>query len=225
MSERALPYASCVEAVLISRVTQAATVRFLAPLGMTRGITLRDLIAPRFLDRAYQPIQLALMLRRCSVSQPDNSGCDALITAAQFLRSSLRADGRDCSLPGQGKRSRVIIYLSAQVECASRVDKTASAGGYKGEFVVVEYTWDWCRGQGSGERTRNTVAVGPCKYIAADIGQVADIEDEFRRSVEAAQLHRIAAVDGFRNHVALVQRHSRNDCTRDNPVERDLVAG
>src|SRR5882724_11493744 len=136
-----------------------------------------------------------------------------------------RADGGDCPLPRQEKSSRVIIYLSAQVEHASRVGKTTRAAGYKGEFAVVEYAWDWCRGQGPGERARNTVAVGSCKYVAADIGQVADIEDEFRRSVEAAQLRRIPPVDGFNKHVALVQRHSRNDCTRDNPVERDLVAG
>jgi hypothetical protein len=146
-------------------------------------------------------------------------------TTAQTLRPPIRADGGDCPLPGQRKSSGVIIYLSAQVECASRVGKAARAGGYKGEFVVVEYAWDWCRSQGPGERAGNTVAVGPCKYVAADIGQVADIEDEFRRSVEAAQLHRISAVDGFRKHVALVQRHSRNDCTRDNPVERHVVAG
>ncbi len=66
MSERALPYAPCVGAALVSCVTRTATVWFLAPLGMTRGITLRDLIAPRFLDRAYRPIQLVLMLRRCN---------------------------------------------------------------------------------------------------------------------------------------------------------------
>src|SRR5439155_13700773 len=113
-------------------------------------------------------------------------------SGAQSLQPSARADGGDCPVPGKGKSSRVIIYLSAQVECASRVGKTARAGGYKGEFVVVEYAWDWCRGQGPGERAGNTVAVGPCKYVAADIGQVADIEDEFRRSVEAAQLHRIS---------------------------------
>ena len=40
---------------------------------------------------------------------------------------------------GQGKSSRVSIYLSAEVECVSRAGKTARAGGYKGEFVVVEY--------------------------------------------------------------------------------------
>ena len=90
----------------------------------------------------------------------------------------MRADGGDCPLPGQGKSSCVVIYLSARVECASRVGKTARAVRYKGEFVVVEYAWDWCRGQGPGERAGNTVAVGPCKYVAADIGQVADIEDE-----------------------------------------------
>jgi len=74
-------------------------------------------------------------------------------------------------------------------------------------------------------KVRNTVAVGPCKYGAADIGQVADIEHEFRRSIEAAQVRRISPVDDFNKHVALVHRHSRNNCTRDNPVERDLVAG
>ena len=136
-----------------------------------------------------------------------------------------RADGGDCPLPRQGKSSRVSIYLSAEVECTSRVGKTARAGGYKGGFVVVEYARDWCWGQGPAERARNTVAVGPCKYVAADIGQVADIEDEFRRSIEAAQVHRMSPVDGFTKHVALVQRHIRNNCTRDNPVERDLVAG
>ena len=82
-------------------------------------------------------------------------------TGAQSLPPR-RADGGDCPLPGQGKSSRVIIYLSAQVECASRDGKTASAAGYKGEFVVVEYAWDWCRGQGPGERAGDTVAIGPC---------------------------------------------------------------
>jgi hypothetical protein len=41
-----------------------------------------------------------------------------------------RADGGDCALPWQGKSSHVSIYLSAQVECASRVSKTARAAGY-----------------------------------------------------------------------------------------------
>jgi hypothetical protein len=136
-----------------------------------------------------------------------------------------RADAGDCPVPGQGKSSGVGIYLSAQVECASRIGKTPCAGGYKGEFVVVEYARDRCWGQGPGERAGNTVAVGPGKYVAADIGQVADIEDEFRRSVEVAQLHRISPVDDFGKHVALVQRHTRNDRTGNSAIERHHLPG
>ena len=128
-------------------------------------------------------------------------------------------------MPGQGKSSVVSIYLSAQVECASRVGKAASAGGYKGEFVVVEYARDWCWGQRPGERSGNTVAIGPCKYVAADISHVADIEDVFRRSVEAAQLHRMSPVDDFAKHVALVQRHTRNDRTRDSAIKGHHLVG
>ena len=116
-------------------------------------------------------------------------------------------------MPGQGKSSRIIIDLPTQIECTGGLGKAACAAGYECRFGVVEHSRDCCWCQLPKERAGNTVAVGSCKYIAADISQVADIEDEFRRSVEAAQLRRIAAVDGFRNHVALVQRHSRNDCS------------
>ena len=94
--------------------------------------------------------------------------------------------------------------MSVKVEGASRACKASRTAGYKGAFGVIEHTRDIRWRQAPNERARDTVAVGCCKNVAADVRQVTDVEDKFCGPSEASQLRGVSAVDGFNTLIALV---------------------
>jgi len=96
---------------------------------------------------------------------------------------------------------------------------TARAAGYKRESLLSIRPGLWCRESGSRERAGILSRLAPVNTYC-DIGQVADIEDEFRRSVKRPNCIAISPLTASESTWHSSRGTVEMIATRDNPVER-----